>query len=37
MILLKVKSNIKLIVIKTTIHNQDGKCLIDGIGKVIVR
>ena len=35
--IIEKKSNIKLIVIKTTIHNQDGECLIDGIGKVIVR
>ena len=35
--IIEKKSNIKLIVIKTTIHNQDGKCLIDGIAKVIVR
>ena len=31
------KSNIKLITIKTTIHNKTGTCLIDGIAKVIVR
>ena len=35
--IIEKKSNIKVIVIKTTIHNQDGECLIDGIGKVIVR
>ena len=35
--IIEKKSNIKLITIKTTIHNQDGECLIDGIGKVIVR
>ena len=35
--IIEKKSNIKLIVIKTTIHNQDGECLIDGIGKVILR
>ncbi len=35
--IIEKKSNIKLIVIKTTIHNQDGECLIDGIGKIIVR
>ena len=35
--IIEKKLNIKLIVIKTTIHNQDGKCLIDGIAKVIVR
>ena len=31
------KSNMKLITIKTTIYNQDGKCLIDGVAKVILR
>jgi len=31
------KSNMKIITIKTTIHNQTGKCLVDGIAKVIVR
>lgn len=31
------KSNMKLITIKTTIHNKIGKCLVDGIAKVIVR
>ena len=35
--IIEKKSNVKLITVKTTIHNQDGKCLIDGIGKVIVR
>ena len=35
--IIEKKSNVKLIILKTTIHNQDGKCLIDGIGKVIVR
>jgi 3-hydroxybutyryl-CoA dehydratase len=35
--IIEKKSNMKLIIIKTTIHNQDGKCLIDGIAKVIVR
>ena len=35
--IIEKKSNMKLITIKTTIYNQDGKCLIDGIGKVIVR
>ncbi len=31
------KFNMKLITMKTTIHNQTGNCLIDGIAKVIVR
>ncbi len=31
------KPNMKLITVKTTIHNQIGKCLIDGLAKVIVR
>lgn len=35
--IIEKKSNVKLIILKTTIHNQDGKCLIDGIAKVIVR
>ena len=35
--IIEKKSNMKLITIKTTIHNETGKCLIDGIGKVIVR
>ena len=35
--IIEKKSNVKLIIVKTTIHNQDGKCLIDGIAKVIVR
>ena len=35
--IIEKKSNVKLITLKTTIHNQDGKCLIDGIAKVIVR
>ena len=35
--IIEKKSNVKLITLKTTIHNQDGECLIDGIGKVIVR
>ena len=35
--IIEKKSNVKLLILKTTIHNQDGKCLIDGIGKVIVR
>ncbi len=35
--IIEKKSNIKLITMKTTIHNQTGNCLIDGIAKVIVR
>ena len=35
--IIEKKSNMKLITIKTTIHNETGKCLIDGIAKVIVR
>ena len=35
--IIEKKSNVKLLILKTTIHNQDGKCLIDGIAKVIVR
>ena len=31
------KSTTKLITLKTTIHNQTGRCLIDGVAKVIVR
>ncbi len=31
------KSSTKLITMKTTIHNQTKKCLIDGVAKVIVR
>jgi len=31
------KPNMKLITMKTSINNQSGKCLIDGIAKVIVR
>lgn len=27
----------KIVTLKTTVHNQSGKCLIDGIAKVIVR
>jgi 3-hydroxybutyryl-CoA dehydratase len=27
----------RIITMKTTIHNQNGKCLVDGISKVIVR
>jgi len=35
--IIEKKSNMKLITIKTTIHNQIGTCLIDGVAKVIVR
>ncbi len=35
--IIEKKSNIKLISIKTIIYNQEGKCLIDGVAKVIVR
>ena len=35
--IIEKKSNVKLITIKTTIYNQDKKCLIDGVAKVIVR
>jgi acyl dehydratase len=35
--IIEKKSNIKLITLKTIIHNQTGTCLIDGIAKVIVR
>ncbi len=35
--IIEKKSNMKLITIKTTIHNQTGTCLIDGVAKVIVR
>jgi len=35
--IIEKKQNMKLIIIKTTIHNQTGTCLIDGIAKVIVR
>ena len=35
--IIEKKSNIKLISIKTIISNQEGKCLIDGVAKVIVR
>jgi acyl dehydratase len=31
------KNSVKLITMKTTIHNESKKCLIDGIAKVIVR
>jgi len=31
------KNSLKLVTMKTTIHNQSEKCLIDGIAKVIVR
>ncbi len=35
--IIEKKSSMKLITIKTTIHNQTKKCLIDGVAKVIVR
>ncbi|QLH05781.1 MaoC family dehydratase [Nitrosopumilus ureiphilus] len=35
--IIEKKSALKLITLKTTIHNKTGKCLIDGIAKVIVR
>ena len=35
--IIEKKSSMKLITLKTTIHNKTGKCLIDGIAKVIVR
>ena len=35
--IIEKKSNMKLITLKTTIYNQDRKCLIDGVAKVIVR
>ncbi len=35
--IIEKKSSIKLISIKTVISNQEGKCLIDGVAKVIVR
>ena len=35
--IIEKKSSIKLISIKTTIFNQEGKCLIDGVAKVIIR
>ena len=35
--IIEKKSSIKLITMKTTIHNQTGKCIIDGVAKVIVR
>jgi len=35
--IIEKKSNMKLITLKTTIYNQTGKCLIDGLAKVIVR
>jgi len=35
--IIEKKSNMKLITIKTTIYNQERKCLIDGVAKVIVR
>tara|TARA_B110000438_G_scaffold57689_1_gene57719 strand:+ start:287 stop:715 length:429 start_codon:yes stop_codon:yes gene_type:complete len=35
--IIEKKSNMKLITMKTTIHNQTEICLIDGIAKVILR
>jgi len=35
--IIEKKSNMKLITLKTIIHNQTRTCLIDGIAKVIVR
>ena len=35
--IIEKKSNMKLISIKTIIYNQEGKCIIDGVAKVIVR
>ena len=35
--IIEKKNSIKLVTMKTTIHNQSEKCLIDGIAKVIVR
>jgi len=35
--IIEKKSNMRLITINTTIHNQTGTCLIDGVAKVIVR
>ena len=35
--IIEKKSSIKLITLKTSIHNQTDKCLIDGLAKVIVR
>ena len=35
--IIEKKPNMKLITLKTSIHNQTGKCLIDGLAKVIVR
>ena len=35
--IIEKKSNVKLITLKTTIYNQERKCLIDGVAKVIVR
>ena len=35
--IIEKKSNMKLITLKTTIYNQDRKCLIYGVAKVIVR
>ena len=35
--IIEKKSNMKLITLKTVIYNQTGKCLVDGLAKVIVR
>ncbi|MCV0366628.1 MaoC family dehydratase [Nitrosopumilus sp.] len=35
--IIEKKSSIKLITMKTIIHNQTGKCIVDGVAKVIVR
>ena len=35
--IIEKKSSTKFITIKTTIHNQNNICLVDGIGKVILR
>lgn len=35
--IIEKKNSIKLVTMKTTIHNQFEKCLIDGIAKVIIR
>lgn len=35
--IIEKKSTTKIITIKTSIYNQDEKCLVDGVAKVIVR
>ena len=35
--IIEKKSNMKLITLKTIIHNQTGTCLIDGVAKIIVQ